>query len=610
MLITLLQWVYLLPLGWLYGRLTLHLLARAFHLDATSASFGLTWLSGLAALSSLAMVLSLFIKLALAAQIIVLTGGLLILFWQLRNRRVHLQILAWHPLGYIFAVILLLTVLEISTHTPGNPDTGLYHAQTIRWIETYPAVPGLGNLHSRLAYNSSWLTLNALFSFTFLGGQSYHPLPGLIVLVVCGQFLNTLSLQGGRSIVQPSGSNPSKPDAAISSQNRRTPPASNNLRLLFIPLAFFLLAGELSSPGTDLPAVMIAWLIFSEWLALIEDQKSTPLLPAILILLTLWAITIKLSTLPLLLAALLIWWQFLRVNPPHILSLRAKAKPERGNLPPRKQQSALTLLTGTALTFLPWAIRSLILSGYLVYPGFTLDPFRFDWRIPPEAVVRESATITAWARFSAGQIDEVLAMSLTEWINAWFHNQTPNRQIIFLVAAAAPFVYALFLGLLALIKKDLFQHSYGNLKKIVLPLLTAYTGIAFWFFNAPFFRFGYTFLIPALLLWMLPIIQLIGTKRLSILRIPFILLIGLIIFQGNVLIQSFESETLSARLVQPADYVNLPTAPCELHNTRVWCAEQFDVCGYASFPCIPQADPLVAARGPDLSDGFRHLEIP
>ena len=252
----------------------------------------------------------------------------------------------------------------------------------------------------------------------------------------------------------------------------------------------------------------------------------------------------------------------------------------------------------------------MILSGYLIYPGLTLDPFHFDWRIPVEAVRRESTTITAWARFSAGQIDDVLAMSLPEWVNAWFHNQTPNRQIIFQLIAAAPCAYALLLGFLALIKRSLFHQIRESLKQIALPLLTAYAGIVFWFFKAPFFRFGYAFLIPALLLWMLPVIQLIGTKRLRALRIPLILLLGLIAFQGSVLLRSFEPETLYTRLIQPADYVNLPTAPCELDNIRVWCAEQFEVCGYESFPCVPHADPLVASRGPKLSDGFRHLEIP
>ena len=189
-----------LALGWLYGRLTLYLLSRKdFHLDDETHPSPSTWLAGMAAISTLANFPSLFIKLALTAQLITLAGGLLILVWLWRTSRLKFSLPKWHPLGIVLGALVLLTVLEISTHTPGNPDTGLYHAQTIRWIETFPAVPGLGNLHSRLAYNSSWLTLNALFSFAFLGGQSYHPLPGLIVLVItCAQIPHhCLSLSKG-----------------------------------------------------------------------------------------------------------------------------------------------------------------------------------------------------------------------------------------------------------------------------------------------------------------------------------------------------------------------------------------------------------------------------
>ena len=67
-------------------------------------------------------------------------------------------------------------------------DTGLYHAQSIRWIEEYGVVPGLGNLHTRLAYNSASFCLSALYSFAFLGGQSYHCVAGFLAFllaVVC-----------------------------------------------------------------------------------------------------------------------------------------------------------------------------------------------------------------------------------------------------------------------------------------------------------------------------------------------------------------------------------------------------------------------------------------
>ncbi|MCD4674008.1 MAG: hypothetical protein K8R77_15200 [Anaerolineaceae bacterium] len=573
MLITLLLWAYLLPLGWLYGRFTLHVLAHSLKLDDDPLSFSLTWLAGLGTLTTLASFLSLFIKLALAAQLIVLAGGLLILIWLWRTHRLHFAMPAWQPLGLLLGALVLITVLEISTHTPGNPDTGLYHAQTIRWIESFPVVPGLGNLHSRLAYNSSWLTLNALFSFAFLGGQSYHILPGLLFLVITGRLLQRgLRLLGSRGHEVSSG----KP--------------ADWLRLMLIPLAFLLLAGEISSPGTDLPAVLLSWLVFSEWLALLEEKETTsPLHRILLILFVLWTVTIKLSSLPLLLAALFIWWR---------------------NIPDKQPRTTAKLFAAAAVLLLPWVARSLILSGYLIYPGLTLDPFHFDWRIPAEAVQRESQVITAWARFSAGEIETVLAMSLPEWVSAWFHNQTPNRQAIFLLVAAAPFGYALLLGLLSLIKRGLAHKLWGTLQTYGLPLLAAYAGIAFWFLKAPFFRFGYAFLIPALTLWLLPPILMLDAKRLQAFRLPLVFALLLAVYQGSVLARSFEPQTITSRLVQPADYVNLPTAPCNLYDSRVWCAEQFGVCGYQAFPCVPGADPLVARRSPDLSDGYRHLNLP
>jgi hypothetical protein len=35
-------------------------------------------------------------------------------------------------------------------------DAGLYNLSTIRWLQSYPTVPGLGDLHPRLAYNASY----------------------------------------------------------------------------------------------------------------------------------------------------------------------------------------------------------------------------------------------------------------------------------------------------------------------------------------------------------------------------------------------------------------------------------------------------------------------
>lgn len=55
-----------------------------------------------------------------------------------------------------------------------HTDTGIYHAQAIRWYEEYGLVKGLGNLQQHFAYNSAYLAYAAAFSMKWLVGQSLH----------------------------------------------------------------------------------------------------------------------------------------------------------------------------------------------------------------------------------------------------------------------------------------------------------------------------------------------------------------------------------------------------------------------------------------------------
>src|SRR5712692_8910798 len=54
-------------------------------------------------------------------------------------------------LGIAFTLLLALR----SCGSCEYYDTGLYGASAVRWIQTYPAVPGLANLHGRFGLNSS-----------------------------------------------------------------------------------------------------------------------------------------------------------------------------------------------------------------------------------------------------------------------------------------------------------------------------------------------------------------------------------------------------------------------------------------------------------------------
>jgi len=176
---TLIFWVYTTAILYCYGWMAMRLLARVLKLEAGRMHISITWLLGLCAVTTIGAVLSLFLPLGWPAQLILLAGALLIVIYGLRRgilpgrealRGEH----ALKPGACLLAGLIFCSALLLSIGKPANPDSGIYHAQAIRWMELYPAVPGLGNLHSRLAYNSNWLLANALFSFSFLGLRSFH----------------------------------------------------------------------------------------------------------------------------------------------------------------------------------------------------------------------------------------------------------------------------------------------------------------------------------------------------------------------------------------------------------------------------------------------------
>ena len=177
----------------------------------------------------------------------------------------------------ILLFIVTITVLENSTHRPTNYDTALYHAQAIHWIESFRAVPGLANIHNRLAYNSSWLVLVASLSFAFLGLRSFHLTNSVITLATMFYFGE--SFQG---------------------LIRKQITVSNIVKAILFFLPIYLYASDLSSPGTDLPPALLIWVIVVLILEKVEKQGlDFDLYSIAIFVLSVFAVTVKLSTLPL-----------------------------------------------------------------------------------------------------------------------------------------------------------------------------------------------------------------------------------------------------------------------------------------------------------------------
>src|SRR5689334_5571318 len=70
----------------------------------------------------------------------------------------HIRGLRFAPGMAIVIAVAAFWIASRSMLPPQAYDTGLYYLNTIRWIHSFPIVPGLGNLHGRLAFNQSYFT--------------------------------------------------------------------------------------------------------------------------------------------------------------------------------------------------------------------------------------------------------------------------------------------------------------------------------------------------------------------------------------------------------------------------------------------------------------------
>lgn len=557
MLATLLIWAYSFTIFYIYGYGGLVFLKKIFRLqDGFALSFSIVAIVGAAVLTTFASFLSLSMPLGSEAAILVLLGAVFIAIstqpWK------NFPFPTYHLLVLILLVIVTITVLENSTHKPTNYDTGLYHAQAIHWIESYRVVPGLVNLHDRLAYNSSWLVLVASLSFSFLGLRSFHLTNSFILLMAMIYFG-----EGFQSLIQKQFTN------------------SNIVKAVLFFLPLYLYASDLSSPGTDLPPVLLTWVITVLILEKVEKHGlDFDFYSIAIFILSVFAVTVKLSTLPLCGLALLMLVQQIR----------------------NKDLQRSTMLAGTTFfILLPWLIRNIVLSGYLIFPIPQIDLFSFDWKYPLSATIQTRDGLLWFNRFPSNT-KEYVGMSTAQWLPLWFHQLARGQKILLLVALASP------IGLFAYIFSGATRKLVNG---YIIAFLISYIGIFFWLFTAPIFRFGYAYLLSSIILVSAPAILKFSNSiksGLTIVSLP--LVIFAVLFQLYILATTAGLSTLSQRALLPADYYPSNVQPCPIDNTTIYCAQKLGLCNYEAFPCIPKPRANVELRGTSLQDGFRTLNTP
>ncbi|MCM1174240.1 MAG: hypothetical protein NC341_04225 [Blautia sp.] len=528
---------------------------------------------GLAGATVYAQFFSIFAPVGLAANLLLIAICLFIAFLCRKRLREGWKLLRaeWRAEGKASGgkipakgfLLLFLFLLYAYGTSRGvlHYDTALYHAQSIRWIEEYGIVKGLGNLHCRLAYNSASFALSALYGMAFLGGQSYHCAAGFLAFI-----LALVCLGPGDAV-----------------RRKRLRP-SDFARVACV-YYLFIIYDEMISPASDYFMVLTAFYLVIRWMDLMEEKEKEIFPYAMLCVLGVFLMTVKLS------AALII----LLVCSPAAALLREK----------RWKETAVYTGLGL-LTAAPFLIRNVLLSGWLVYPFTGLDLFRVDWKIPEGIAAYDAKEIRVWGR---GYSDVAkFDMPAGEWFPAWFRGLGGMDRLLVCAAMLSAAVFVLRLALW-LVRREKEKAGSLFLEGVVSLCFL------FWLFSSPLIRYGcvYVYLTTAVV-WGDVCTEFFENGRRNgwkagryaeqacMLLICLFLLYKAAAFGKEIVVSYVDDYWLCQK-----DYDNYETKGYEISGIRFYCPVEGDRVGYESFPSSP-AQARIRLRGDGIGDGFRYLE--
>lgn len=512
-------------------------------------------LAGFGILTVYSQVFSLIYKVSLAANIIMLIiTAVVAIIYRAKLIKELKEIFRKKNMAALVVIFLLFIVFAYGTSGGYiHYDTDLYHAQSIRWIENYGVVRGLGNLHNRLAYNSAAFCLSALFSMSFLGGQSFHVCAGFLAFIIallCGEIFKRGKLF--------------------------TPSMSNMARIVAI---YYLvnIYDEMVSPASDYFVVLLVIGIVILFLEHAENSDESPYAYGLLSLLALIAMSVKIS------AALIV---LIAIYPGFLLIRNKDIK------------GIIKFLVAGIFSVIPFFVRNIILSGYLIYPVSGLDLFNPIYKIPLEVASYDAKEVQVYGRghIDVSRFDE----SLLVWLPEWFSHLDAINKISFIMAVLGLVALAtcLIFCLINLKKKNEVA-NYPVLWIVIVNAVCFVTMIV----TSPNIRFGCVFL------WMFPVLiwgyiyrNIVSKLDKQILFKTFLCLFLAykIVALGMDTIPRMNSEYL----LYQKDYGTYEVIAHDIGGMIIYYPREGDQTGYSYFPSVPGI-PEAQMIGNDIKDGFR-----
>lgn len=457
-------------------------------------------------------------------------------------------------------IIMIVFVLIWSYFTSRgiiHYDTDLYHAQSIRWIEEYGVVPGLGNLHVRFAYNSSIFALSALYSMKFIFGQSLHTISGFFALLLS---ISALDI--------------------VESWKEKRMRLSDFARVAAI-YYLTMICDEVVSPASDYAIMCTILYIVTQWLSVLEASKEEreSIVPyALLCLGGVFAVSLKLT------AGLIL----ILVIKPACMLIKEK----------RWKEIALYMSMGI-IVIAPWLVRTVIISGYLLYPFPSLDFFSVDWKISAEAAALDSAEIKTWGRaiYDASRVN----VPIWEWFPNWFQTTLSGTEKLLIIADAG--------ALLVLVVIAVWQIGKRKWKDLdfLLVMAAVASSYVFWQLSAPLMRYGYSHVLLLIVLTAGYLLCHFIRKRKKLSKGIYFLVVLVGLAKLFPLCTYAVSVGGQSYYLSQKDYGSYESVSYEINGKNFYFPLEGDRIGYEAFPSSPtKAD--IEFRGEEIDDGFRKKE--
>jgi hypothetical protein len=535
------KFAYILLLSFMYGVGGTALLSRLT--GGSRPSLVLTTLTGLITVNVLANYLSLVLPMATLANLVVLGVGVTL---YLLNRADQPRLSTGTTGQKLFFLVCVLFILFYSSLQSLTYDEGLYYSQFIRWIRAYPVVPGLANLHDRFGFDSGWHVLAALFNF----GEESNAVNGALYILV------VLYLLGG---------------APGTAEPRRLSPFLKGGLLLLIHMPWEGVYHWIA-PAADLVVFYLLAVLIVLWVEHLERDESLPDTSPLAWIIPAYLLTVKLSAAPALLLTVFLGVRLLKS---------------------RQYWSLAGFMALNLLIVLPWLVRNVVLSGYLLYPFERLDLFGFDWKVPVAKVRQTREAIEAFGYLRNKVSATVVHSRLDRLIFLFRHNIRIYDLVLLLAVPLSPLVAWWQ-------RKLLPAHSIALLAFI-------WTGVAFWFLQAPDPRFGYGYLAPLFILVAALCLRAVNLQSCFKIATLCFMVASLLLYhhlKRQLLTEGTISESpRSAHWLEPQPYA-VPVVDTHQTPFLYFTPERLDLCWGTDLPCADEARPDIRMRGAGLGDGF------